>query len=465
MREKLVMIILLLIFIVSGCTSGVNYLNNQAEEVPPNDSDDVQNEETLLEEATILPNDQNEGETESIKNQDTNNPEQPSGEYNTYVNSLYGYSLKYPKEWNSLDESPAGDGVVLHSDDQKEIRVYGGFDIDHYIENYINEALSSGFEVHDFITDYGEAGKLIEGKDQGKRRFHFIIVNKDRQCQFNALVTEELYPECRDLFIKTAATLFLGESDITEIDKADPLPGYQQYVELLNPENLRSIELAEEMYKQYVTDDKITNDNLFRVFRDFYNKVIGCCHDYYWRGGMPVSEEILTKSGLRTNHSESGEFFAEDPSYLPANFASTLSEGLQEFLKIRQTEFEQAGRTYLVEDAALTITWDQLSDRIVDWQNYLDKYPDYPGKKEVEGYISFYLDLYLLNFGLDNTPMFINGVLTDEVRMSYERFIEKYHGTKYHGIVKEYYNLLKKHDFIITEEAKSYLADNGIKFE
>lgn len=31
MREKLVMIILLLIFIVSGCTSGVNYLNNQAE--------------------------------------------------------------------------------------------------------------------------------------------------------------------------------------------------------------------------------------------------------------------------------------------------------------------------------------------------------------------------------------------------------------------------------------------------
>lgn len=51
-----------------------------------------------------------------------------------------------------------------------------------------------------------------------------------------------------------------------------------------------------------VTDDKITNDNLFRVFRDFYNKVIGCCHDYYWRGEMPVSEEILTKSGLRTNH-------------------------------------------------------------------------------------------------------------------------------------------------------------------
>ena len=138
---------------------------------------------------------------------------------------------------------------------------------------------------------------------------------------------------------------------------------------------------------------------------------------------------------------------------------------MQDFLKIRQSEFEQAGRTYLVEDAALSITWDQLSDRIVDWQNYLDKYPDYPGKKEVEGYISFYLDLYLLNFGLDNTPMFINGVLTDEVRMSYERFIEKYHGTKYHGIVKEYYNLLKKHDFNITEEAKNFLADNGIKFE
>lgn len=102
MREKLVMIILLLIFIVSGCTSGVNYLNNQAEEVPPNDSDDVQNEETLLEEATILPNDQNEGETESIKNQDTNNPEQPSGEYNTYVNSLYVRWIRLSRQFFGL---------------------------------------------------------------------------------------------------------------------------------------------------------------------------------------------------------------------------------------------------------------------------------------------------------------------------------------------------------------------------
>ena len=62
--------------------------------------------------------------------------------------------------------------MVLHSDDQIEIRVYGGFDFDHYIENYINEALSSGFEVHDFITDYGEAGKLIEGRDQKAFSFY-----------------------------------------------------------------------------------------------------------------------------------------------------------------------------------------------------------------------------------------------------------------------------------------------------
>lgn len=32
--------------------------------------------------------------------------------------------------------------------------------------------LSSEFEVHDFITDYGEAGKLIEGRDQKAFSFY-----------------------------------------------------------------------------------------------------------------------------------------------------------------------------------------------------------------------------------------------------------------------------------------------------
>ena len=97
MREKLLKIILLLIFVVSGCTSGVNYPNNQVEEMP-NDSDVAQNETKLLEEVASS-NEPNENrETESIKNQNPNNTEQTSGEYNTYVNSRYGYSLKYPKE-------------------------------------------------------------------------------------------------------------------------------------------------------------------------------------------------------------------------------------------------------------------------------------------------------------------------------------------------------------------------------
>jgi hypothetical protein len=264
--------------------------------------------------------------------------------------------------------------------------------------------------------------------------------------------------------MKTARQLFLDEEpDVAEMKGTGNLTVYKEYLGDLLPQHIRSITLAENAYKNLITGDKNQNDKLFRLFREFYASVISENQDYYMDGGKETSGDIFTSYGLRINVSECGDFIAEDPEYLPAHFSAALSDGLKEFLLIRKKHYDQSPATYLIEDAALSITWDHLSDWVIDWEEYIDKYPDCEEAKDAESDLRSFLDLYLLDFHLDNTPMFNNGILSKELQKSYSRFLELYQDSRYYSLVKGYYEILKKNGFRLNEEAKSFLAGHGIK--
>ena len=95
--------------------------------------------------------------------------------------------------------------------------------------------------------------------------------------------------------------------------------------------------------------------------------------------------EVIT-NGIRINSSESGEYLASRPSFLYNEFGNYLSDSLREYEQIKMQELLEIGdeehSTYLIEDAALFISWDELSDRIIRLENYINKYPDTLEKEE-----------------------------------------------------------------------------------
>lgn len=150
-----------------------------------------------------------------------------------------------------------------------------------------------------------------------------------------------------------------------------------------------------------------------------------------------------------------GDFYIEpDPAFLIKRFEKHISEPLAEFLKLKAIEVEK----HFAADAALIITWDELSDRIAGWEAYIARYPEAPEAAQArEDYYRRYMFFYLN--GIDNTGLYDyhTGILKDDVKKSYERYMEKYKDTQSSIVVKGFYNELKKNGFKRTDQVLEYV--------
>ena len=140
-----------------------------------------------------------------------------------------------------------------------------------------------------------------------------------------------------------------------------------------------------------------------------------------------------------------GMFYIEpDPSFYLDKFETYLSEQLVEFLKLEKVEV----KAHFGADGGLLISWDELSDRIAGWDRYIAKYPDAPETaKAKDEYYRRYMYIYLT--GTDNSGLYDpeTQMLKDDVRKSYERYMEKYKDTEGYKAIKDFYEALKKNDF------------------
>ncbi len=168
---------------------------------------------------------------------------------------------------------------------------------------------------------------------------------------------------------------------------------------------------------------------------------------------------LLRNNGYAAYFSEAGYYLSEDPYFLLTNCSSTLSPALQEYLTLRSNYLKSGA---VIDDAGLRMSWDELSDRIVAWESYASKYPDTPEAVDAMSEAEYYFDIYLTCRFLDNTPMFRNDILTDDVKASYERFLTTYPTSSFYTIISEYYDLLKQNHFKLTTEAVNYLAKNNL---
>ncbi len=138
------------------------------------------------------------------------------------------------------------------------------------------------------------------------------------------------------------------------------------------------------------------------------------------------------------------------PKYIKT-FGDKLPEALDAYIGL-QPNLKWAVDGYVVGG------WDKLGGRIIETELFLLQHPNFDKSVEIYQEYKYMVNAYL--FGIDNSPAFNEeGFLKHDVKASFERFMKDHRDTETYPIVKNYYELLKKHDFKRTEAVADYAVD------
>lgn len=132
-----------------------------------------------------------------------------------------------------------------------------------------------------------------------------------------------------------------------------------------------------------------------------------------------------------------------------------ISEELADYIDIMATNSDNL----FSNDAALTISLDELGDRILDIEKFNDKYSEFIRRDKLKNIYSNYMRAYLE--GLDNSLAydFRTSIYRDEVIRSFKNLIENNEDSKTADIVKEYLDIIKNNNNKISNKAREFLAN------
>ena len=240
---------------------------------------------------------------------------------------------------------------------------------------------------------------------------------------------------------------------------------YRKVLDKLDPGELTSLDAASTLFKNCVADS-VTRDSMFVVFNDFYNSVAGSYLENNENVNTqleksPSSEAVkqlkisLASYGILLSSSEGAFYLEPQTEYLLTNFGSLLSPAYREYLTIGSKE----QKTRFAEDGTILISSDSLTSRIVTWENFITKYPDFISIKMAQDQYAQYLGAFLA--GMDNSRVFdsVTNRLDDSSKVAFESFVVKNPEGNSTEVVKAYLELLKSTNFNYTDRVDSFLLE------
>lgn len=287
--------------------------------------------------------------------------------------------------------------------------------------------------------------------------FFFFLIGLVFSCDFKQSKNKETNP------------LAITDS-IVDIEKLSGMKltnpdQYRQVIDKLDQGDLASIDIAKILFENS-TADTLTRDSMFVVFNDFFNLAA----TGYLNNNEVIKEQfenspstevvnklknILYTYGILVGSSEGNFYLDPQNDYLLQNFGSKLSSGYRDYLTILSKE--QKAR--FAEDGAILIPVDSLISRIITWENFMSRYPDFISVKMAQDKYAQYLSAFLA--GMDNSRVFDRSTnhLNDSVKVSFESFLVKYPQGKSSELVKAYLEMLKSTNFIYSERVDSFLLE------
>ena len=229
-------------------------------------------------------------------------------------------------------------------------------------------------------------------------------------------------------------------------------------------EKLKSLnkEEANNLYEEYQAQNNHTlydiEDALAGFLDSIYNDTNG---ENFTDKDWADANKILNKYDLELwDIGEGMVTIRELPHLYYDMFKDYVTDDYKEYLKIWAKDNEKLYQA----DAGLLVSFEEIGERIVTWESFLNQYPDTKLNIKVNALLNSYREDYLL--GMDNTPTLDGGydnipITVDEVaKKEYDRFMKKYPNSPTVELIKYFIENYKNEN--IYELIKSKIFE---KFE
>ena len=212
------------------------------------------------------------------------------------------------------------------------------------------------------------------------------------------------------------------ENKIIQLFNKDSLENFSKNKnEMLEKLKTLNKEEADELYEQYLESNNTILENLNIEHDKLLSGGINSIHnkgtaenftDEEWK----IANKFLNKYDLELWYLARGTcIIKEVPDFYYKTFKDYVTDDYKEYLKITSNENE----AHYVADSGLCITLEELGDRIVTWEKFLEKYPNSKLNDKVNNICNSYRRDYILG---------VPGGIYDykESAEEYNRFIKKY---------------------------------------
>ena len=212
------------------------------------------------------------------------------------------------------------------------------------------------------------------------------------------------------------------ENKIIQLFNKDSLENFSKNKnEMLEKLKTLNKEEADELYEQYLERNNIVLENLNIEHDKFlsggingiYNKDTA---ENFNDEEMKIANKFLNKYDLELWYFARGSYIIREvPDFYYKTFKDYVTDDYKEYLKITSDE----NKEHYVADSGLCIPLEELGDRIVTWENFLEKYPNSKLNDKVNNICNSYRRDYILG---------VPGGVYDykENLKEYKNFQEKY---------------------------------------
>jgi len=235
-----------------------------------------------------------------------------------------------------------------------------------------------------------------------------------------------------------------------------------------------TIPVTESLINKYLsTFSKSERDSVYVIFNDIVYSAINDFNDslelkYFSllrRNNKKIVETEISEfkrsldmCGLTLLQTEGENYVDVKCDYYYKLFKGRVSPALNDYLKIRMKELRQG----FSEDAELLISFHQLYRRVLTWEKFNKKYPDFFNRQETQLNYATYLSTLIT--GMDNSPVFDydSGKLFPIIHDLYLNIVSRHNSLKSTRVIKEYYELLKESNFTRPDHLDKFLIDNEL---
>jgi len=185
---------------------------------------------------------------------------------------------------------------------------------------------------------------------------------------------------------------------------------------------------ANKLYEQYVENNNDILGQIEEATTEFLDSIYySSAEEQFTEKDWNDTNKILNKYDLELwDIGEGMVTIRELPHLYYDVFKDYVTDDYKEYLKIWAKDDEELYQA----DAGLAISFEELGERIITWENFLNKYPNSTLKSKVTALLNSYREDYIL--GMDNTPTIDGGydnvpiTIYEEAKKEYDRFMKKY---------------------------------------